>query len=181
MVGLFVLCSIKYTVSLLLGSSGSCRYILTMWKKTFSFRIWWSLSALTGWLVTLPSVSVCGIGSLFLEWQWWRETKTDYPGPDGEECGLCTVCFWINRLCLCCSVSYLIGRGRYITAGWLLYNPLAPDRLPQVGCAPDVCSARLIGHKHKRHTHTHTHWLEAASRGSKADCLLSQSSQVLSE
>lgn len=105
MLGLFALGRIKHTESHLLRFSVSCKYTVVTLLFTKQLR-----SALDGHCHSL-GLRVCMWPWEFLEWQWWRATKTDHPGPDEEGLGLSAVCFWINRLFPSCSVSYLIGRG----------------------------------------------------------------------
>lgn len=96
------------------------------------------------------------------------ETKTDYPGPDGEGWVLQAVCFWINRLFLACSVSYLICR-------WIYYCRLIA--LQPIGTRPSasgrICTCELKPSK-RAQTKT-THRQDTMSWGLIAGCSLSHS------
>lgn len=58
-------------------------------------------------------VFLCVTDSLFLECHWWNMTRTDYPGPvwgrGGGPHPDFSVCSWINRLFVSCSVSETAG------------------------------------------------------------------------
>lgn len=91
-------------------------------NKTFpilKFKIRCSLSVLSVWLVTLPTMEDgCSV------WMWHGESVSGVTVMEGDQnrsswarwgggWRLCAVCFWINTLFLSCSVSYLIGWGIY--------------------------------------------------------------------
>ena len=86
---------------------------------------------------------------------------------------VCAVCFWINTLFLSCSVSYLIDRGIY----YCRLIALRPS-----GTRPSA-SGRICTCVHSKTDRAQTNYTTGVRllKLQKADCLLSQSTQVLYE